>query len=69
MDKLANTNKKHGAKNVRHGAKNVRHGAQNVRHGAQNRDVARLKSLQNSGAFRELLWVLLTKTENLCAIF
>ena len=31
------------------------------------RDVARLKSLQNWGAFRELFWVLLTKTENFCA--
>ena len=33
------------------------------------RDDARLKSLQNSGAFRELFWVLLTKTEKFCAIF
>ena len=33
------------------------------------RDVARLKSLQNSGAFRELFWVLLTKKEKFCAIF
>ena len=32
------------------------------------KDVARLKSLQNSGAFQELFWVLLTKTEQFCAI-
>ena len=31
-----------------------------------SRAVARLKSLQNSGAFR-VLWVLLTKTEKFCA--
>ena len=34
-----------------------------------SRDVARLKSLQNSGAFRELFWLLLTKAEKFCAIF
>ena len=32
------------------------------------RDVARLKSLQNSGAFQELFWVLSTLTEKFCAI-
>ena len=36
---------------------------------APPRVVARLKSLQNSGAFRELFWVLLTKTEKFCNIF
>ena len=35
----------------------------------QNRDVAKLKYLQNSGAFWELFWVLLTKTEKFCASF
>ena len=34
-----------------------------------SRAVARLKSIQNSGAFRELFWVLMTKTEKFCAIF
>ena len=34
-----------------------------------SRAVARLKSLQNSGAFRELFWVLLTQTEKFCTIF
>ena len=33
------------------------------------RDVARLKYLQNWGAFRELFWLLLTKKENFSAIF
>ena len=33
------------------------------------RDVTRLKSLQNSGAFWELFWVLLTKTKKFCGIF
>ena len=32
------------------------------------RAVTRLKSLQNSGAFRELFWVLLTKTKKFCGI-
>ena len=34
----------------------------------QIRDVARLKSLQNLGASRELCWLLLTKMEKFCAI-
>jgi hypothetical protein len=34
-----------------------------------HRAVTRLKSLQNSGAFWELFWVLLTKTEKVCGIF
>ena len=34
----------------------------------ENRAVTRLKSLQNSGAFRELFWVLLTKTKKFCGI-
>ena len=34
-----------------------------------DRAVTRLKSLQNSGAFLELFWVLLTKTEKVCGIF
>ena len=33
---------------------------------SQGRAVTKLKSLQNSGAFRELFWVLLTKTEKVC---
>ena len=37
--------------------------------GLPGRAVTRLKSLQNSGAFRELFWVLLTKTEKFCNIF
>ena len=37
--------------------------------GPWTRDVARLKSLQNSGAFRELFRVLFTKTEKFCPIF
>jgi hypothetical protein len=35
----------------------------------RSRAVTRLKSLQNSGAFRELFWVLLTKTKKFCGIF
>ena len=37
--------------------------------GVQDRDVARLKSLQNLRAFRELFLVLQTKTKKFCAIF
>ena len=33
-----------------------------------HRAVTRLKSLQNSGAFWELFWVLLTKTKKFCGI-
>ena len=36
--------------------------------GPYGRAVTRLKSLQNSGAFRELFWVLLTKTKKFCGI-
>ena len=34
----------------------------------QGKAVARLKSIQNSGAFLELFWVLMTKTKKFCAI-
>ena len=39
-----------------------------VREAIPTRVVARLKSIQNSGAFPELFWVLMTKTEKFCGI-
>ena len=39
-----------------------------VIYSSDSRAVPRLKSLQNSGAFWELFWVLLTKTEKFCGI-